>query len=278
MNEQSRNPMTAPNRRLLRYTRNNLEPLALNAAHQFAADHALSIYGADAIYSFIPKNACSTMRYTVALANGAIADVSDFNWIHANNLTFRASLAELAKAAYTFVILRDPFLRLGSCFLDKLVDQTPIAWHFQMLTNYRYGPPALTFRQFVDGIEDRLPRDEHWRPQIDFLVYEDYDDFFCLEQFADAVAGLRQRIGLAVCDARDLTKHGTDQFAPLSGDECFADIPAHCISELKRQGCIPRITQLYDAALIAKVGQLYAEDIAFYTSKTGRQATFPPES
>ena len=58
------------NPRLFRYTRGNLQALVQNAAHQFAAQHALSIYAADAIYSFIPKNACSTMRYTLAIANG----------------------------------------------------------------------------------------------------------------------------------------------------------------------------------------------------------------
>lgn len=270
--------MTAPSRRLLRHTRHNLETLADNTAHQFAANHALSIYRSDAIYSFIPKNACSTMRYTIALANGAIADAADFNWIHANNLTFRASLGELAKARYTFVILRDPFLRLGSCFLDKMVDQTPIAWHFQALTHYRHAPPALTFRQFVCGIKDQLAENEHWRPQVDFLVYEDYDDFFCLEEFAKAVAGLRRRIGLEVCDARQLTRHGTDQFAALPGDECFADTPAHRIAELKRRGRIPRIAQLYDAALSATAARLYAADFSLYTSKTGRPPAFPLES
>ena len=114
--------MSSPSPRLLRYTQGNLQALVQNAAHQFASQHALSFYAADAVYSFIPKNACSTMRYTVGMANGAIAGPEQFNWIHANNLTFRASLAELAKAKYTFVILRDPYLRVASCFLDKMVD------------------------------------------------------------------------------------------------------------------------------------------------------------
>jgi hypothetical protein len=122
--------MAIPGSRLLRYTRGNLQVLAQNAAHQFASQHALSFYAADAVYSFIPKNACSTMRYTLALANGAISGPRHFNWIHTNNLTFRASLAELAKAKYTFVILRDPYRRNGcldvSC-LDGLSDGARLA-------------------------------------------------------------------------------------------------------------------------------------------------------
>jgi hypothetical protein len=266
--------MSSPNRRLLRYTRNNLESLANNAAHQFASRYALAIYNSDAVYSFIPKNACSTMRYTIGMANGAIADAADFNWIHANNLTFRASLAELAKAKYTFAILRDPYLRLGSCYLDKMVDQTVVAWQYHALTNYRTPPAALTFREFVAGLKSRLRANEHWRPQLDFLVYRDYDDFFCLEAFSEAVHTLRQRIGLEIRDARPLTKHGTDQFEPLAGDESFADTPAHAIAALKRTGRMPRIARLYDAALIAEVGRMYAADIAFYGETIRRPLVF----
>lgn len=266
--------MLSPNRRLLRYTRHNLQTLANNPAHQFASQHALSIYAADAIYSFIPKNACSTMRYTIGIANGTIAGPSDFNWIHANNLTFRASLAELTKAKYTFAILRDPYLRLGSCYLDKMVDQTAVAWQYHALTNYQTPPAMLTFREFVTNLKSRLRGNEHWRPQLDFLVYEDYDDFFCLEAFPEAVATLHQRIGLDVHDARNLTNHGTDQFDPIDSDEIFADTPAHEIAALKRAGRIPRTVQLYDASLIAEVGKMYAADIAFYTKAIKRPVVF----
>jgi hypothetical protein len=266
--------MSSPNRRLFRYTRNNLQTLANNATHQFASHYALSIYASDAIYSFIPKNACSTMRYTIGTANGAIAGPSDFNWIHANNPTFRASLAELAKAKYTFAILRDPYLRVGSCYLDKMVDQTMVAWQYHALTNYQTPPAMLTFREFVANLKSRLRSNEHWRPQLDFLVYEDYDDFFCLEAFTEAVATLRQRIGLDVLDARYLTKHGTDQFEPLDGDEPFADTPAHEIAALKRTGRIPRIIHLYDASLIAEVRKIYAADIAFYANTIKRPLVF----
>lgn len=260
--------------RMLRYTRGNLQALAQNAAHQFASRYALSIYAVDAVYSFIPKNACSTMRYTVGMANGAIAGPEQFNWIHANNLTFRASLAELAKAKYTFVILRDPYLRIASCFLDKMVDQTTVAWQYHTLTNYQTAPPNLTFREFVTNVRRRLRGNEHWRPQVDFLVYETYDDVFSLEAFSEAAVALHSRIGLDVQDARALTKHGSDQFEPLVSAKSFADKPAHEIAALKRSGWIPRVTQLYDASLIAEVGQMYAADINLYTKTIKRPCVF----
>jgi hypothetical protein len=268
--------MSSPNRRLLRYASADIWPLSQNAAHQAAARYALSLYAQDAVYSFIPKNACSTLRYSLALANGAISGPKQFNWIHANNQTFRATLPELAKAKYTFVVLRDPFLRIASCYLDKIVGLTDVAWHYHALTNYRLEPAMVTFRDFVTGLRPRLRSNEHWRPQVDFLVYETYDDYFCVESFADAARHLREKIGFEVQDARQLTRHGSEQFEPLEGDASFADTPAHEIASLKRSGRIPRYTQMYDADLVAAIGRLYAADIAFYTSTMQRSCIFRP--
>ncbi len=214
------------------------------------------------------------MRYTIGIANGAIATPADFNWIHANNLTFQASLAELAKAKYTFTILRDPYVRIASCYLDKIVDQTAVASQYQALTNYHTPPAMVTFREFIARLKSRLRQNEHWCPQIDFLVYEHYDDYFCLEAFSEVVATLQQRIGLAIHDARNFTKHGTDQFERLDSDEPFADKPAHEIATLKRAGKIPRTAQLYDASLVAQVRTMYKADLAFYAKTIKRPVAF----
>jgi hypothetical protein len=214
------------------------------------------------------------MRYTLGIANGTIAGPEHFKWIHANNTTFQASLRDLAKAKYTFVILRDPYLRIASCYLDKMVDQKEVARRYHSLTNHETAPSELTLRTFVKGLKSRLRGDQHWRPQLDFLVYERYDDFFSLESFPDDVSVLRNKIDLEVRDARGFTKHGTDLFEPLASEESFADKPAHAIATLKREGKIPRIAQMYDASLIAEIGKMYAADIAFYTQVTKRSCTF----
>ena len=134
----------------------------------------------------------------------------------------------------------------------------------------------VTFREFIINLKSRLRENEHWRPQMDFLVYEHYDDYFCLEAFSEAVATLRQRIGLVIHDARNLTKHGADQFELLDGDEPFADRPAHEIATLKRAGQIPRTVQLYDFSLVAEVRRMYRGDIAFYTKTINRPLIFAP--
>src|SRR5918999_530628 len=120
--------------RTLRYAGASTKPLAQNIQHAWAQQYALKVYRANAIYSFIPKNACSTMRLSLALANGCIKSAAEFNWIHHNNPTFRATLQDLAIADYTFVILRCPYARLASCFLDKFVGKYPVAWQFYDVT------------------------------------------------------------------------------------------------------------------------------------------------
>lgn len=260
--------------RILRYAGASIAGLSQNSAHGYAANYALSFYAGDAVYSFIPKNACSTMRYSLALANGAIEGPEQFNWIHANNNTFRASLRELARAEYAFVILRDPFLRLASCFLDKIVDQTHVAFKLRELTNYAQQPHDFTFRQFVALLRTYLRADEHWRPQIDFLVYKTYDDVFAFEAFPSAVKTLKKKIGFVVRDARALTRHGTDQYAAAESEDCVANLAAFDLLAMKRAGKAPPLLRFYDHELAGEVAALYADDLALYRDWTGRKPVF----
>ncbi|MFT6075585.1 MAG: hypothetical protein ACJAZ1_002515 [Yoonia sp.] len=262
---------------LLRYARVRRDRLSQNTAHSFAASHALMHYASGAVYSFIPKNACSTLRYSLALANQCIAGPEDWTWIHLNNGTFTATLPDLITAPMSFVILRCPHARLASVFLDKIVDKTPDLWQLYRLTGDGFDPDTLTFRDFVAILaqEDLLKANIHWRPQIDFLVYEDYTQVFALERFGETVSSLRDSIGFEVQDARALTGHGTDAVTLIdSGD--FADMPLHALGALKRGGQLPAHAQLYDTALIGQVGDLYSEDLELYAEHLPvDQLTFP---
>ena len=104
------------NARLLKNARLEYSAIKNNNQYVFSLKHALSIYPIDAIYTFIPKNACSSLRYSTAIANGFIGDISDIDWIHKNNIAFMPTQREIALASYTFVVLRCPFTRVASCF------------------------------------------------------------------------------------------------------------------------------------------------------------------
>lgn len=252
---------------LLRYARQEDVALSQNAAHGFAAHYALVHYPSGAIYSFIPKNACSTLRYSMAIANNCIAGPGDWTWIHLNNGTFSAQLPELVRAPFSFVVLRCPHARLASVFLDKIVDKTPELWQLYRLTRDGFDPDLLTFRDFVTLLDEdeMLQVNIHWRPQTDFLVYEDYSRVFALERFREAIPELRAQIGFEVQDARAITGHGTDRVEMIRKG-CFADTTLAELAALKRAGRLPAHAQLYDDGLARKVAGLYADDMALYAA------------
>ena len=259
--------------RLLRFARHSTDALADNKQHDYAHRFAISLYASQAIYSFIPKNACSTMRLSVAYANGAITGPADFHWIHANNETFMPTLRDLATARYTFVVLRDPFHRLVSCFLDKMVTGQIKPNFFSKPVGEAMTEDTLTFRKFVIGVKKRLNANGHWKPQTAFLVYEDYDDWFAVEDFGRAVTTLERRIGLEVLDARPISQHGKDRHQPVD-DRSHADTPVAEIAAMKARRELPAFPTMFDDEIIAAVRSLYAEDIALYQHRIGLACAF----
>jgi hypothetical protein len=262
--------------RLLKHTRKDVRSLRNNAAHQFAAAHALKIYLSNSIYSFIPKNACSSLRTSLAIANQCIGDAAEFPWIHENNETFCATLEDLVTSRYTFVVLRDPFARLASVYLDKVVSRTDVVGSLHRATGRQVDLEDLTFTGFIAILAQGNHRfiNEHWRPQSDFLVYENYDDYFAMERFAEAATVITERAHLPIIDARPLTKHGIGSYRLLAPDEDFSAMPAFEIRRLQRDGQCPHPRSLYREETIRKVAQLYAPDIHLYTNKTGCELMF----
>jgi Sulfotransferase family len=266
------------NLRLLKHTINNTLALRENAAHQFAAKHALKIFSTKAIYTFIPKNACSTLRFSLALANGCIAGPEGINWIHNNNDSFRATLDDLITSTYSFVVLRDPFARLASAYLHKIVLKSPEAWALHNSLDRSFDLEMLSFTGFV-SILGTLPRrswNQHWRPQCDFLVYEKYDDYFCVENLAADGVTISTRAGLEIQDARPLTGHGTDQYTLCSPGACFAATPATDIRRLQMSGQCPHAQSLYTPDVVKHVRRLYNDDLELYARVIGRPLMFPP--
>jgi hypothetical protein len=258
-------PTRASRRRRLRHAGASYVALAHNPQHQFAMRHALRIFHSRSIYSFIPKNACSTMRVSLAIENGCIPDADHIGWIHDNNATFSADLESLLTAEYTFVILRSPFTRLASTYLDKITGRWPDMWSLLSSEGYLVDPDDLTFRKFVEMIcrPGFLRANIHWRPQIDFLVYEEYDDYVRYEDLDAAKERIERKANIRIVDARDKTRHGNDRYR-LIHDHSFCDARPHEIRSMRREGVSPSHESLYDDAIRAVVSRYYAEDLKLY--------------
>jgi hypothetical protein len=264
--------------RLLRHTPGTTEGLAQNAAHRFAAQHALVHYLSGAVFTFIPKNACTSLRLSLAKANGMIADPADWAWVHQNNQTFAATLPELARASCTAVILRCPLARLASTFLDKIVSRDREFWTLQRLVRDAITPDTLSFRQFVDqiGRPGIFRADIHWRPQADFLVYDQYDAVFGMAELSRFATHFEKTTGQPFMDARPFSGHATSHYAPSEGG-CHADTPLIDLLLQKSQGRLPRAVDLYDEALSAQVGRLYARDLDLHAALIGREGLLFPQ-
>ena len=237
-----------------------------NQQHIFSHTHALQIYDSGAMYSMIPKNGCTTMRLSIALANGAIADRSEWEWIHQNNDSFRPSFKELALASYRFTVLRCPYGRLVSCFLDKIVKRTPDAQKFIAASNFAGDLDKLTFRQFCAEMTKPAVRNSnmHWRPQIDFLVFADYDNYFCFEDFSAIAPVLKSRIRLELVDARPMARHDSSHYKTINSSWSFADVELTHLEAMLLNGFYPAPEKFYDKELMQSVYSAYQADFALY--------------
>jgi len=251
------------NIRSLRTARLDIKNLKENEFYDFSVDHLLLIYSLDAICTFIPKNACTSLRFSIAVSNGFLKDISDLHWIHENNDSFQPSKRETAIAKYTFVVLRCPFTRVVSCFFDQVVFNK----YFDF-TDTSGNKLNLSFHDFLQIVKSqkRSDRNEHWRNQSDFLHYEKYDDYFSLEQFPEAINKLSNK-GLKFFDTRNEMKHSLLGLNKVNGN--FSKTNELEIKKMKDDGNIPSYKSMFDEEAINLVKEIYSDDIDLYSSKFG---------
>lgn len=257
---------TNNNNRKFKFCDNNNANILHNAGFQFAQRHALSLYKKNAIYSFIPKNGCTTLRASLAACNGFLDTSNDIeksiNWVHNNTYTFSSSLKELICANYTFTILRCPYSRLVSLFLDKFVDKTPVAWTFYRLSNNIFNLDKLTFANFIEHLYDHpssVNGDIHWRKQSDFLVYQEYDDYFNFNNFEVISTTLNNKLGFSLVDTRLITNHGREQHELIETGN-FSTAPTSDLLRMKDNGTMPSIESMLTTELKEKINKIYKID------------------
>jgi len=251
------------NIRTIKTARLDIKNLRANVFYDLSMDHLLLIYSLDAVYSFIPKNACTSFRFSIAVSNGFLKDISDLHWIHENNDAFHPSKKETAIAKYTFVVLRCPFTRIVSSFFDQVVFNK----YFDF-TDTSGNKLNLSFNDFLQIVksQNRFDRDVHWRNQTDFLHYEKYDDYFCLEELSQAINKLSDK-GFKFIDTRNEMKHSLSEFKKVDG--CFSNTNEIEIKKMKQSGKIPSYKSMFDEGTISLVKEIYSDDINLYSSKFG---------
>ena len=259
------------NIRQLNKTEGCTTKLARNEGHNFALNHTSFHLKSNTVCTWIPKNGCSSIRYTIANANGAIKSIKDIEWIHDNNDCFNANTKEILQAEYTFVILRNPFKRLLSFFLDKLCypnkntsDKSNL--HAQSVFKFNSCSSYNDFINFIWENPDTLYSDEHTMPQNNFMIYRNYDNYFALENFHEAEKTIKDKIGLELIDVRD----DNTIFTTKGCEPCQEITYATKASEIQAflaQKKVPIPEKMYSNEMLKKVATLYLQDIILYRNK-----------
>ena len=239
-----------------------------NREHEFARKHTLVHLKSNSVCTWIPKNSCSTLRFSIAVSNGAISGTDEVEWIHKNNASFRASNKELLNADYSFVVLRSPFKRLLSFYCDKLCN------HGANENDTSYDTAKLvmqttaktTFAEFVEILwKDHTlkKRNGHVQDQCDFLIYKNYHDYLALEKFKETSSTIFEKTGVILEDIRPFnsihTTYGCKETVELN-----YDTPGELIGSAMAASQKPIAKNMYNIDLIRKVGTLYLNDILLY--------------
>lgn len=261
--------------------------LAKNEQFQFARAHALSMYKNNIVYSYIPKNACSSFRYITSRENGLVSSLDEMGRVQNNNSTFTSSLEQLVNAEYTFVILRCPYRRAVSSFLDKSITEP---WRFWRLRNdsplslggisnrlsarFRdrnkqkfdaYNEKAFTFLHYLRRLQDvkGLNADHHWRPQVDFFVYREYDDTFCVEKMDVCIRDFQNRTGINYIDTRNHTNHSTSDIEKVHVPNGY-DLSVFDLYKMRKAGQVPSFDSMLGGEAVRLIESAYGDDIELY--------------
>lgn len=254
--------------------------------------YTLRITAKNAICTYIPKNACKTLRYSVAVANGHPDSDETVDYMHQGMHDAMASANDIANCSYAFVILRCPYRRIVSAFLNKAAIKNSRARSlfprgsrlFRAKSGSAKGEAhaksveakinALTFGDFMTLLQARpLNRiDVHFRPQSYFLMKQRYTDVFALETLEDALPQLRDKIDLRIIEQR---QNAMSKLEKLNVDGSKLTIAE--LIDFKAAGFGPTYGSLFNADSRRAVETFYADDLALYKSHFGSKNLLFPD-
>ena len=184
------------------------------------------------IYNPIGKNGSSSLRSTILGLSDASPDVKRLpldtytTGLQLGDLPFDEAMEILHDQSYVkFAIIRDPFDRLVSAYLEKFVANRMILgnqFHTRSVISHVLGvqfpsqddfSKSITFSQFVDYIVCHQPHqlDPHWCPQFIYLqnvIYklfrlDDLEELYVLLEIGNEVT---RKLNVTRLDAAEVAK------------------------------------------------------------------------
>jgi hypothetical protein len=236
------------------------------------------------IYCSIPKNACTLFK-TFTLEHSDDSGFQKGGDVHAylarnvTPVTFTDPAVLEGSEYFKFAVLRNPFERLVSAYLDKFVQwlPKPEKFAFDVIQHVHDSngldgdySKSITFSQFIHYLAETPPvlLDRHWRPQFLYLAETHFDHIGQFENIDGTISYIEKKFGLAV--TRQVSKHKIAYSDDL-GEATYQDLYGR---ELKRLKLRPRAKNLFTPELAELVAQKYAKDLevyrAMFPGSTGR--------
>jgi hypothetical protein len=160
----------------------------------------------------------------------------------------------LSPKYFRFVMVRNPYSRLLSCYLDRIVPADSLPYRQLIVAQKRTVGDAVTFEEFIRTIVAQRPfqQNNHWRVQVHEICHSviPMDYVGKQEQFADAMRHIWARIAPKV-PAPDFTAENKS--------------PSVTSAE-------SRLAEFYTPELIDLVRTAYAEDFAVFGYSTDIEA------
>ena len=241
------------------------------------------------VYCSIPKNACTLFKtFTLENSNDkAFRKESDNIHTYIARKNREIKLKDLSilndKSYFKFVILRNPFDRLLSAYLDKFVNRRhpeQLAEFAKKVIKKIYNSRGLevdyyrgiTFSQLVYYLcnTEDIFLDQHLKPQYLFLGSIKFEYYGQFERLNEVITYIENRFNVKI--DQKVSNHRTLYSNPveLKNNLNYHDLYA---SDLRELNLRPRTKQIYTPKLIDLVKQKYARDIEIYTSQFSSPVT-----
>lgn len=194
-------------------------PTLSHALHRSPTSQAMLVDELKLVYLPIAKNACSSLKQLVAALGGVTLGPDEDIHVkldrNRTGLQFAERSEDEIRHAMTapgwmrFAVIRDPFDRLVSAYVEKFVlhrhelrIEETVAPAYRAVFGRGDLTPAdmargISFREFVEFVLQQDPRDldSHWQPQVEQLGHIAFTHLYDVRELDALAADLQAHVG-----------------------------------------------------------------------------------